>query len=66
MTSPCCEHCDEVTQLRPDVAVIKAIVERLEPNMVTRAEFRPVKAIAYGVVAAMTAAAVAIAAQVVK
>ena len=33
-----------------DIAVIRAVLERLEKQMVTQAEFRPVRLIAYGLV----------------
>ena len=36
--------------IEADVAAIRVIVERLEQSSVTRAEFLPVRAIAYGIV----------------
>ena len=39
-----------MSSIEADVAAIRAIVERLETSSVTRAEFYPVRAIAYGLV----------------
>jgi uncharacterized Zn finger protein len=63
----CCEHCDQVGPLTTDVAVVRAIVERMEKAMVTRAEFKPeelvtrgefkpVRGVAYGLVLLMATA----------
>ena len=56
----CCEHCAEVGELREDVSVSRAILERVEKsmdkNMVTQGEFKPVRAIAYTLVLLMATA----------
>lgn len=55
--SNCCEHCDQVGDVRVDVAALKGLVEaatgslsRIEKQMVTRAEFNPVRALVFGLV----------------
>jgi len=55
-----CEACENMNQLRVDVAKITVTVERIDQNVgrieeqaVTRAEFKPVRLIAYGIVALM-------------
>ena len=63
----CCTHCDQVSEmanrvadLRVESAVtstgVKALVEsaaRIEKGMVTQHEFRPVRAVVYGIVGAV-------------
>jgi hypothetical protein len=56
----CCSHCAQVVELRGDVSVSRAILERVEKRigeeMVTRGEFTPVRAVAYGLVLLMASA----------
>jgi hypothetical protein len=65
----CCEHCatttEAVADLRVGVAEISAgqrwqseSLARIEEGMVTRHEFRPVRAVAFGLVAAILLAVV--------
>jgi len=74
MADNCCEHCEGIQDLRVDVAKIAVAVERIDHSIerieeqgVTHAEFKPVRMIAYGVVALMGTAFVgAVVAAVVR
>jgi hypothetical protein len=48
----------DVTQTRIDVGSISAILTRLEPNVVVRAEFKPVRLLVYGFVSLVLGAVV--------
>ena len=49
----CCAHCAQVSELVGDSRESRAILERVEKQMVTRHEFNPVRAVAYGLVLLM-------------